>query len=890
MITVNNKNLCEACFAETDSAVCKECGFTKGNNADKTVLEMGSVLEDRYLIGKVIGKGGFGITYLAYDMKLQCRVAIKEYYPYGVAVRESGTTTVSVSSADSADTFRVGASKFYEEARLVAGFNGNPNIVSVYDFFYGNDTVYFTMGYLKGITLKAYIAKNGPLTIPQTVRVANDICSALMVAHSENVLHRDISPDNIMVCNDGTIKLLDFGAARQVFTDESKSLSVILKQGFAPLEQYQKKGKQGPWTDIYSLGATLVYSLTRKVMDDPMTRIDDDEEFLSNPYDIPDGLWQILVKATMVKAVDRYQDVFELKEALDNLEIAPEPLVTVDYRAKARFRKAEPVDTASAVGVTVPAKESAVGVTAPAKESAVGVTVSARDDTGVTAYAGDTGITTAVSEETAPEKKKSKVGAGIAIGVAAAAVIAFIAVFAGKGNGEDKAAVTTTENTSAEVSAETSLALSEETRETEEKTSETQGSTSASTVSETSVTTTAPETSITTTPESITTTTPEDTTTTTSATTTETTTTATTTTTTATAQTTTTTATAVQTTTTAKTTEKTKKTTTTAKTTEKTKKTTTAKTTEKTKKTTTTTEKVAPAFDVDYKTVNAPKMGISFKVPDNFTDSAAGDEFLYIYTGGGSDDLILFAENIDCLVGYPIFSYKDGPEIVNDLIKSLGFSSYEITSEQFTKFAGRDAYRCDFVGTMNGVDYNCTRIFFDQKHEFGCTSVLALYNTEREELKQPAQDYLDSIKVTGTPASHQNDGIIFYPDYDFGIGFVYADYMAVKAPEIMDSEIFLKVTDKSGIFIGFDQYDLSLYAQVWADEYSEEVSEMREIDLGGKHYTYFSTEHDGYYYLYFQTTIDGKMITVRGVTDNPSNDSDLMTQLEDCVLTYLRLC
>ncbi len=404
MITVNDKKLCEACFAEVDSDTCAECGFRKKDiRSDNTVLSMGSVLEDRYLIGKVIGKGGFGITYLAYDMKLRCRVAIKEYFPYGVAVRDNDMTTVSVSSDDSASTFREGADKFYEEARLVAGFNGNPNIVSVYDFFYGNDTVYFTMGYLQGITLKKYIADKGILSTSKAIRLADDICKALMAAHSENVLHRDISPDNIMVCYDGTIKLLDFGAARQVFTDESRSLSVILKQGFAPLEQYQKRGKQGPWTDIYSLGATIYHSLTGDVIDDPMSRLDDDNEFVSNRHGIHEGLWKIIVKATMLKPKERYQDVFELKEDLDGLNIAPEALINVDYRTKTRKSMTRQSNTESvpasvnaviskketrdnSIGVTMPAKEEEtdkIGVTMPAKEEEtdkIGVTMPAKEE------------------------------------------------------------------------------------------------------------------------------------------------------------------------------------------------------------------------------------------------------------------------------------------------------------------------------------------------------------------------------------------------------------------------------------------------------------------------------------------------------------------------------
>ena len=191
-------------------------------------LGVGSILAGRYAIGRVIGKGGFGVTYLAYDMKLECRVAVKEYYPYGLAAREPGSTHVSVSSAEAEETFKNGAEKFYNEARLVAKFNGNPNIVSVHDFFYENDTVYFTMGYLEGMTLKAYLKEYGALPLEKALYVAEAVSNALMAAHSMNVLHRDISPDNIMICGDGTVKLLDFGAARQVVTEGSQSLSVIL--------------------------------------------------------------------------------------------------------------------------------------------------------------------------------------------------------------------------------------------------------------------------------------------------------------------------------------------------------------------------------------------------------------------------------------------------------------------------------------------------------------------------------------------------------------------------------------------------------------------------------------------------------------------------------------
>ena len=157
-----------------------------------------------------------------------------------------------------------------------------------------------------------------------------------------NVLHRDISPDNIMICTDGTIKLLDFGAARQVVTEGSQSLSVILKQGFAPLEQYQKKGKQDPWTDIYSLGATLYHALTLDVLDDPMTRFDEDEEYSSNKHHIEDEFWKMIKKATELRMQDRYQDIFEWKKDLNNLSIKQAPLVEVkDLEEKGKFGQSD---------------------------------------------------------------------------------------------------------------------------------------------------------------------------------------------------------------------------------------------------------------------------------------------------------------------------------------------------------------------------------------------------------------------------------------------------------------------------------------------------------------------------------------------------------------------
>ena len=329
MITLNNNKLCENCFSETTEEPCPHCGFEKKSyRQDPITLAMGSVLNQRYMIGGVIGKGGFGITYLAYDLKLDTRVAVKEYYPMGLAVRTPGKTTVTATNDETEESFKTGAEKFYSEAKMVAKFNGNPNIVSVHDFFYENDTVYFTMGYLQGETLKSYL-KNKTITEGQAVSILNAVSNALMASHGMNILHRDISPDNIMLCDDQSIRLLDFGAARQVMAEQSQSLSVILKQGYAPLEQYQKKGKQGPWTDIYALGATVYSALTGDMLSDPMTRLEDDSEFLNNKHGISENLWNIIKKCTELKIQDRYQDVASLKADLKNVGIEPEPFTDI---------------------------------------------------------------------------------------------------------------------------------------------------------------------------------------------------------------------------------------------------------------------------------------------------------------------------------------------------------------------------------------------------------------------------------------------------------------------------------------------------------------------------------------------------------------------------------
>ncbi|MCH5348870.1 MAG: serine/threonine protein kinase, partial [Oscillospiraceae bacterium] len=330
MIEINNKKLCESCFYETEEAVCPNCGYSKEKyTADPVFLPVGTRLNDNIIIGRVMGRGGFGITYLSYDISMKKTVAVKEYYPKEIAFRSHSGTNMLIADAGAEDVFKKGAEKFYSEAEVATQFNGNPNIVSVYDHFRENNTVYLIMEYLDGITLKKYVRGHGRISDGQALFIMDKAAAALSIIHSAGVLHRDISPDNIMICMDGRIKLIDFGAARQIMSESSEDLTVLLKPGYTPIEQYTKKGRQGAWTDIYSLGASVYYALTEVVIDDPYERIEKDNEFSVNKYGINNILWEIIRKCTRVTASERYGSAVDLRKALSSVSapLKAEPVI-----------------------------------------------------------------------------------------------------------------------------------------------------------------------------------------------------------------------------------------------------------------------------------------------------------------------------------------------------------------------------------------------------------------------------------------------------------------------------------------------------------------------------------------------------------------------------------
>lgn len=321
---MNYEHLCTGCMSELKTVgVCPVCGWDGRPYDVPHYLAQRTVLNGRYYIGKVLGHGGFGITYIAWDMVLNMKVAVKEYFPMGFAARSTKEPSVNVHTKDFVEQFDIGLEKFLEEARLLARFSEQPGIVSVRDFFKANDTAYMVMNYLEGCTLEKYLLQNeGRLSWNEALKLIAPVIDALSLVHGVGVLHRDISPGNIFITNSGQVKIIDFGASRYAIGEANKSLSVILKRGYAPEEQYRSKGNQWPWTDVYALAATIYRMVTGEAPIEALDRVIDDS--LKRPsqlgIEVPKEFDTVLMRALSVRPQNRYQDMKSFKEALASIE------------------------------------------------------------------------------------------------------------------------------------------------------------------------------------------------------------------------------------------------------------------------------------------------------------------------------------------------------------------------------------------------------------------------------------------------------------------------------------------------------------------------------------------------------------------------------------------
>ena len=277
----------------------------------------------RYLVGRALGEGGFGITYLGRDLRLELRVAIKEYFPTAWVCRRPDTSPgVSVYTGAGPD-YEKGRSRFLFEARTMARMEKQPEIVGVRDFFEANGTAYIVMEYLDGTTFKELVRRRGRIPARELLDMIEPVFSALSAMHAAGLIHRDISPDNLMLERD-SVRLLDFGCARESALGE-ETVTITLKHGYAPIEQYQHKG-QGPWTDVYALAATIYYCLTGRTPPQALDRLMDDELIPPRRLgaELTEAQERALLRGMGIRQHRRWRSMEEFRSALYGGAV-PEP-------------------------------------------------------------------------------------------------------------------------------------------------------------------------------------------------------------------------------------------------------------------------------------------------------------------------------------------------------------------------------------------------------------------------------------------------------------------------------------------------------------------------------------------------------------------------------------
>ena len=301
--------------------VCPECGRAYGSaNTETFALKPGTILEGKYLVGEMLGQGGFGITYIGFDLLLEQKVAIKEYYPMstGMVSREGHSTVVWSSAMMGKTGTQKGFDSFLKEARKMAKLGGIPGVVGVKSVFIQNETAYIVMDFIEGETLLKKLQKNGPMDFDSCVKLMTPIMQALAEVHEHGIIHRDISPDNIMVRPDGKLILLDLGAAKDLDIQGNdgsvQSSQMVAKHGFSPIEQYSKSGKVGPWTDIYAMAATIYYCCTG-ILPPPATDRTIDDTLACQPL-LTQAQFDILADCMHMRPKDRPQSMDTLLQML----------------------------------------------------------------------------------------------------------------------------------------------------------------------------------------------------------------------------------------------------------------------------------------------------------------------------------------------------------------------------------------------------------------------------------------------------------------------------------------------------------------------------------------------------------------------------------------------
>lgn len=340
--------ICFQCFKiKGDYEVCPHCGYVEDTKAEQVYqLAPGTILRERYIMGTSIGFGGFGITYKAFDTALSVVVAVKEFYPAGLVNRGEGETKVGIFSGDKEEEFKRQLARFLEEARNMAFFSKESDIVNVYDYFEENQTAYIIMEYVDAPLLKTRLKEDGKLPEEEASRYMLAILDALSKIHQQGIIHKDISPDNIFLTGPESVKIFDFGAAKFKETETERTEVVVVKAGYTPPEQYRSNDVQGPFMDIYAAGAVFYEMVTgEKPMDAPDRAVEDE---LKKPseygFAITDRTERVILKALALRPELRFQTAEQFKRAMTGQKriVLPEE----ELKRRARQKKV------AAIGLT----------------------------------------------------------------------------------------------------------------------------------------------------------------------------------------------------------------------------------------------------------------------------------------------------------------------------------------------------------------------------------------------------------------------------------------------------------------------------------------------------------------------------------------------------------
>lgn len=316
------EKICIGCMEEKskDAERCPHCGFKSADFVPKPHhLPPFEILNGRYLLGKALGEGGFGITYIGLDLQDGKKVAIKELYVNGLLKRENTRTFLVSNSTDAREYYQACRAKFEQEAQLMERMKDRGGIAEIYDYFEENNTCYIVMEYLDGCDLLAYLKKHGgKISMKESFELLRPVMKIVIELHARSVYHRDISPDNIRCMENGTMKLMDLGGAKNNYSDKTLSKVILVKHGYAPPEQYATGYKIGPWMDVYAMSATFYRCVTGKVPEDAMERVKEDKLIPPSRLssDISRETEAVLEKGMALRCEDRYLDMRELYLAL----------------------------------------------------------------------------------------------------------------------------------------------------------------------------------------------------------------------------------------------------------------------------------------------------------------------------------------------------------------------------------------------------------------------------------------------------------------------------------------------------------------------------------------------------------------------------------------------